>query len=135
MWSLILRTMSIKRWCKRLLRPCWQEVGPDVERLVVHLEAAENAVQGWALRVTVPRDDAVLPKHLRIKQPSKLAIWSAFKTFAWLKKSNISSQLLVNPQQPSVRSLRRPLKPRLPPENKLYCQPCVKEWMGRISLL
>lgn len=26
--------------------PRWQEVGPDVERLVVHLKAAEDAVQG-----------------------------------------------------------------------------------------
>lgn len=25
--------------------PCWQEVGPDVDRLVVHLEAAEDTVQ------------------------------------------------------------------------------------------
>lgn len=25
--------------------PCWQEVGPDVDRLVVHLEATEDAVQ------------------------------------------------------------------------------------------
>lgn len=64
MWSLILRTMQIKKWCKRFLRPCWQEVGPDVERLVVHLKAAEDTVQGRALRVAVPRDDAVLPEHL-----------------------------------------------------------------------
>lgn len=25
--------------------PCWEEVGPDVDRLVVHLEAAEDTVQ------------------------------------------------------------------------------------------
>lgn len=31
---------------KRPHAPRWQEVGPDVERLVVHLEAAEDAVQG-----------------------------------------------------------------------------------------
>lgn len=45
--------------------PCWQEVGPDVDGLVVHLEAAEDTVQRWAPRVTVSRDDAVLPEHLR----------------------------------------------------------------------
>lgn len=50
------------------VRPCWQEVGPDVERLVVHLKAAEETVQGWALGVAVPRDDAVLPEHLRTKE-------------------------------------------------------------------
>lgn len=44
--------------------PCWQEVGPDVDRLVVHLEAAEDAVQRRAPGVAVPRDDAVLPEHL-----------------------------------------------------------------------
>lgn len=44
--------------------PCWQEVGPDVNRLVGHLEAAEDAVQCRAPRVTVTRDDAILPEHL-----------------------------------------------------------------------
>lgn len=39
-------------------------MGPDVDRLVGHLEAAENAVQRRALRVPVARDDAVLPEHL-----------------------------------------------------------------------
>lgn len=39
-------------------------MGPDVDRLVGHLEAAEDAVQRRALRVPVPRDDAVLPEHL-----------------------------------------------------------------------
>lgn len=48
--------------------PRWQEVGPDVDRLVVHLEAAEDAVQRWAPRVTVSRDDAILPEHLRTNQ-------------------------------------------------------------------
>lgn len=45
--------------------PCWQEVGPDVDRLIGHLEAAEDAVEGRAAGVTVARDDAVLPEHLR----------------------------------------------------------------------
>lgn len=44
--------------------PGRQEVGPDVDRLVGHLEAAEDAVQRRALRVPVPRDDAVLSEHL-----------------------------------------------------------------------
>lgn len=39
-------------------------MGPDVDRLVGHLEAAEDAVQRRALRVPVARDDAVLPEHL-----------------------------------------------------------------------
>lgn len=47
--------------------PCWQEVCPDVYRLVVQLEAAEDAVQRRAPGVTVSRDDAVLPEHLRTK--------------------------------------------------------------------
>lgn len=45
-------------------------MGPDVERLVVHLEAAEETVQRGALRVAVAGDDAVLPEHLGSKQPS-----------------------------------------------------------------
>lgn len=53
--------------------PCWQEVGPDVDRLVVHLEAAQDAVQRWAPRVTVSRDDAVLPEHLRINQTHQVS--------------------------------------------------------------
>lgn len=48
--------------------PGWQEVSPDVDRLVVHLEAAEDAVQRGAPWMTVPRDDAVLPEHLRTNQ-------------------------------------------------------------------
>lgn len=39
-------------------------MGPDVDGLVGHLEAAEDAVQRRALRVPVPRDDAILPEHL-----------------------------------------------------------------------
>lgn len=45
--------------------PGWQEVSPDVDRLVGHLEAAEDTVQRRAPGVTVPRDDAVLPEDLR----------------------------------------------------------------------
>ena len=45
--------------------PCWEEVGPDVDGLVVHLEAAEDTVQGRAAGVSVPGDDAVLSEHLR----------------------------------------------------------------------
>lgn len=44
--------------------PGWQEVGPDVDRLVGHLEAAEDTVQRRAPGMTVPRDDAVLPEDL-----------------------------------------------------------------------
>jgi len=44
--------------------PRGQEVGPDVDRLVVQLEAAEDAVQRRAARVAVSRDDAILPEHL-----------------------------------------------------------------------
>lgn len=43
-------------------------MSPDVDRLVVHLEAAEDAVQRGAPWMTVPRDDAILPEHLRTKQ-------------------------------------------------------------------
>lgn len=53
-----------------LHKPCWQEVGPDVDRLIVHLEAAEDAVQCWASRVTVSRDDAIFPEHLRTNETS-----------------------------------------------------------------
>lgn len=45
--------------------PGRQEVGPDIDSLIGHLEAAEDAVQGGASRVAVPRDDAILPEHLR----------------------------------------------------------------------
>lgn len=44
--------------------PCWQEVGPDVDCLVVHLEAAEEAVHCRAPGVTVAGDDAILPEDL-----------------------------------------------------------------------
>lgn len=40
-------------------------MGPDVDCLIVHLEAAEDTVQRRAPRVTVSRDDAILPEHLR----------------------------------------------------------------------
>lgn len=48
--------------------PGWQEVGPDVDGLVGHLEAAEDAVQRRALWMAVTGDDAVLPEHLNTKQ-------------------------------------------------------------------
>lgn len=47
------------------ISPCWQEVGPDIHRLIGHLKAAEDAVQGGALRMSVTGYDAILPKHLR----------------------------------------------------------------------
>lgn len=49
---------------KRFHPPCGQEVAPYVDGFVVHLEAAEDAVHGRALRVTITGDDAVLPEHL-----------------------------------------------------------------------
>lgn len=52
----------------RLHTPGWQEVGPDVDGLVGHLEAAEDAVQRRALWMAVTGDDAVLPEHLNTKQ-------------------------------------------------------------------
>lgn len=52
-------------FCPAFHIPCRQEVCPDVDGFVVHLEAAEDAVQRWAPRVTVPGDDAVLPEHLK----------------------------------------------------------------------
>lgn len=65
-------TRLVQVWCEwkdtKQNSPCWEEVGPDVDRLVVHLEAAEDTVQCWAPWVTVSRDDAVLPEHLRSKQ-------------------------------------------------------------------
>lgn len=60
--------------------PCWQEVGPDVDRLVVHLEAAEDAVQRWAPRVTVSRDDAILPEHLRTNQTAQVSNYTVQKS-------------------------------------------------------
>lgn len=42
-------------------------MGPDVDGLIVHLEAAEDTVQRWAPRMTISRDDAILPEHLRNK--------------------------------------------------------------------
>lgn len=48
--------------------PSWQKVGPDVDCLIVHLETAEHTVQRRAPRVTVSRDDAVLPEHLQTNQ-------------------------------------------------------------------
>lgn len=62
-----LRThkMDARETRQRLHTPRGQEVGPDVDRLVVHLEAAEDAVQRRAPWVAVSGDDAVLPEHLR----------------------------------------------------------------------
>ncbi len=60
--------------------PGWQEVGPDVDRLVVHLEAAEDAVQRWAPRVTVSRDDAILPEHLRTNQTVQVSNYTVQKS-------------------------------------------------------
>lgn len=68
---------------KKLLHaPCWQEVGPDVYRLVVHLEAAEDAVQRRAARVAVSRDDAVLPEHLRTKETFQVSNYTVRKSAA-----------------------------------------------------
>lgn len=48
-------------------------MGPDVNCLIVHLEAAEDTVQRRASRVTVSRDDAILPEHLRANQTVQLS--------------------------------------------------------------
>lgn len=72
---------------KLLHTPCWQEVGPDVYRLVVHLEAAEDAVQRWAPRVTVSRDDAVLPEHLRTNKTFQVSNYAVQKSaVSWRDK-------------------------------------------------
>ena len=47
------------------LSPGWQEVSPDVERLIGQLEQAEDTVSGGAARMAVPRYDAILVEHLR----------------------------------------------------------------------
>lgn len=44
--------------------PGGQEVGPDIERLIGHLEEAQDAVGGWAPGVPVPRNNAVLMENL-----------------------------------------------------------------------
>lgn len=44
--------------------PGWKEVRPDVERLVGHLEEAEDAVGGRAAWMPVAGDDAVLMENL-----------------------------------------------------------------------
>lgn len=43
--------------------PGWQEVGPDVERLIGQLKQAEDAISGGAAGMTVPRDDAIFMVH------------------------------------------------------------------------
>lgn len=53
--------------------PCGQEVGPNVDGFVVHLEAAEDAVHGGAPRMSVTGDDAVLPEHLRAEQMDRFS--------------------------------------------------------------
>ena len=42
---------------------------PDIERFIGQLEEAEDAVSGWAARVSVAWDDAVLMEHLNKTKP------------------------------------------------------------------
>lgn len=62
-----------KLWCSAANKnpasavPGGQKVGPDVERLIGQLEQAQDAVDGWAAGVSVPRDDAVLMEDLQIQ--------------------------------------------------------------------
>lgn len=65
--SMDLISLSTFRVFALVYIPCGQEVGPDVDCLIGHLEAAKDAVQGGALGVTVSRDDAILPEHLKAK--------------------------------------------------------------------
>lgn len=45
--------------------PEGQQVSPDVEGLVGHLEKAEDAGSGGTLWVSVAKDDALLMEHLQ----------------------------------------------------------------------
>lgn len=49
---------------KKSAIPGGQKVGPDIERLIGHLEKAQDAVGGWAAGVPVPRNNAVLMENL-----------------------------------------------------------------------
>lgn len=44
--------------------PGGQKMGPDIERLIGHLEEAQDAVGGWAPGVPVPSNNAVLMENL-----------------------------------------------------------------------
>lgn len=44
--------------------PEGQQVSPDVESLIGHLEKAEETGSGGALRVSVAEEDALLVEHL-----------------------------------------------------------------------
>lgn len=43
-------------------------MAPDVDRLVGHLEGAEDAVHGGAAGVPVARHDSIFPEHLRDRE-------------------------------------------------------------------
>lgn len=43
-------------------------MGPDVEGLIGELEETEDAIGGWAARVPVAGDDAVLVENLRVEK-------------------------------------------------------------------
>lgn len=67
-------------------------MGPDVDGLVGHLEAAEDAVQRRALWMAVTGDDAVLPEHLNTKQTfrevhfvSTSVLFNFFKVYSPLR--------------------------------------------------
>lgn len=47
--------------------PGGQKMGPDIERLIGHLEEAQDAVGGWAPGVPVPSNNAVLMENLKKK--------------------------------------------------------------------
>lgn len=90
--------------------PGWQEVGPDVDRLVGHLEAAEDAVQRRALRMAVAGDDAVLPEHLNTKQTViqvyKLLILRLFIIHQEMKKRQNMQHLTAHKKSLLYKSLK-----------------------------
>lgn len=90
--------------------PGGQEVGPDVEGLIGELEEAEDAVGGWAARVSVPRDDAVLVENLQEEKYKNLVC--RFKAVAsvlrhWLQSQ---TQFIISkpPLAPRTTSLSDP---------------------------
>lgn len=55
-----------------IILPSWQEVGPDVERLIGQLEQAQDAVCCWAARVSVPWNDAIFMENLKTEKTNFL---------------------------------------------------------------
>lgn len=72
-------------------------MGPYVEGLIGQLEEAQDAVSGWAVRVSVARDDAVLMENLEKKNSS--LVLSLFDNFVSL------FFLLLLRQQKSLKTI------------------------------